>query len=266
MLDHNVPRVAGRVPSAEATDRNRWFVDHVEKPAAELEDFLRGTNLSLTGARVLDVGCGDGFIDIGLLRKFQPTKVMGVDLVPTDVDELQKLYVANFNEELPKNLTFGTCTPTTIPLPDESFDVVFSWSVFEHVTDPVAVFNEMHRLLRPGGFMFLQIWPLYRSQRGSHLWNWYPDGWEHMTRSHDELRDEIRLTLQNEPELLEATSIDFDSLNCITVDELQSALSSAGFKIRRVSFQADTIDVPESLLRYRLSDLAISGVKLLATR
>lgn len=266
MNDNNIPRVAGRTESSSAVDRTQWFLDHVEKPAAEIADFLQGTNLSLEGARVLDVGCGDGFIDLGIIRRFNPAKLMGVDLEMTNVEELRRLSMENFQQELPGNLSFGTCAPTTIALPDESFDVVMSWSVFEHVSNPVAVLSEIHRIIRPGGFMFLQIWPLYLSQRGSHLWNWYPEGWEHLTRDHDDLRAEMATELADAPELLSATNVDFNTLNKITVDELQMALSAAGFKIRRVGFQADVINIPESLLRYRLSDLALSGIKLVATR
>jgi ubiquinone/menaquinone biosynthesis C-methylase UbiE len=215
---------------------------------------------------VLDVGCGDGFIDLGIVKSFNPAKLMGMDLELTDVEQLRRLARENLNEELPSNLTFGTCAETTIPLPDESFDIVLSWSVFEHVSNPVAVLSEMRRILRPGGFMFLQIWPLYFSQRGSHLWNWYPEGWEHLTRFHQEIKSEVATELNDNQDLLEAMNIDFDTLNRITLDELQRSISAAGFKIRRIGLQADVIDIPESLLRYRLSDLAISGVKLIATR
>lgn len=38
-----------------------------------------------------------------------------------------------------------------IPYKDESFDVIFSNSVVEHLTDPEKYFQEVHRVLRPGG-------------------------------------------------------------------------------------------------------------------
>lgn len=42
-----------------------------------------------------------------------------------------------------------------IPYPDASFDLVFADNVLEHLADPVSVFHQVERVLRPGGrFLF----------------------------------------------------------------------------------------------------------------
>jgi 2-polyprenyl-3-methyl-5-hydroxy-6-metoxy-1,4-benzoquinol methylase len=85
----SAPEVAGRVKNSPSDKREKWFTQHVVNPAAEIADFLEGTNLSLTGARVLDVGCGDGFIDLGVIQKFQPSLLVGTDLFEVDVEDLE---------------------------------------------------------------------------------------------------------------------------------------------------------------------------------
>ena len=264
-MNDSAPEVGGRIKGASAELRQKWFLDHVEKPANEIAEFLSGTSVSLTGARVLDVGCGDGFIDLGVIRTFHPSLLVGTDLFPVDKEDLSQLSRTYLGSDLPDCLKFSECSETVLPFPDASFDFVMSWSVFEHVSDPVAVLREIRRVLRPGGYMFLQIWPLFHSQRGSHLWKWFPNGWEHLEKSLKELETDIVSQLSQTSELLDSTLIDLTTLNRLTLDQLQDSISAAGMNVCRVALQADTIDIPPSLLRYRLADLAVSGVKILAS-
>ena len=45
----------------------------------------------------------------------------------------------------------------SLPLRDESIDIVLSSDVFEHVRDDVSGFSEIARALRPGGYFILQV-------------------------------------------------------------------------------------------------------------
>jgi SAM-dependent methyltransferase len=51
--------------------------------------------------------------------------------------------------------------------PDNSFDVIFSSAVFEHIANPARVLHEVARVLRPGG-VFLCRLHLYTSDSGCH--------------------------------------------------------------------------------------------------
>lgn len=50
-----------------------------------------------------------------------------------------------------------SCDIHAIPLPDASFDCVFCTGTLEHVREPLRVMAEMHRLLRPGGVLHLEV-------------------------------------------------------------------------------------------------------------
>jgi SAM-dependent methyltransferase len=55
----------------------------------------------------------------------------------------------------------------TMSFPDSTFDLVYSFSVFEHLPDPVAVLGESIRVLRPGGMLSISV-HLYSSEGGCH--------------------------------------------------------------------------------------------------
>jgi SAM-dependent methyltransferase len=262
-VNGDAPKLAGRAPGGPEEERVVWFLDHVRGAAAEVRRFLVEAGLGLDGRRVLDLGCGDGFITLGLCLGSRPSRVVGTDIIPTDVGELAALSRSALQAELPEELSFETCGETMLPFEDASFDTVVSWSVFEHVARPVEVLREAHRVLRPGGHLFLQIWPLYHSEHGSHLWRWLGP-YEHLLRSAQSVRDHVAATDDLPAAALEATLVDFDTLNHMTLDRLQRSLVAAGFRIVRIELLSGTTHLPEGLEDIPLVDLLVAGVKLIA--
>jgi SAM-dependent methyltransferase len=59
---------------------------------------------------------------------------------------------------------------TRLDFPGASFDLVYSFNVFEHLGDPAATFSEMIRVLRPGGVAYVAFTGLRWSPHGGHLY------------------------------------------------------------------------------------------------
>ena len=61
-----------------------------------------------------------------------------------------------------------------IPLAENSIDAIICHSVLEHVRDPLLATKELHRILRPGGKIFVHVPSIYpyHARKGS-----YPDYW-----------------------------------------------------------------------------------------
>ena len=112
--------------------------------------------------RILDAGCGSGGIAVSFAEECQ--LAVGLDIKNKFVDAGQKLAR---ERDLP-NAVFVQGDGTALPFAPESFDLVLSHSVIEHVDSAERYLAECHRVLRPGGVLFLQT-PPYLSFAGSHL-------------------------------------------------------------------------------------------------
>jgi 2-polyprenyl-6-hydroxyphenyl methylase/3-demethylubiquinone-9 3-methyltransferase len=98
-----------------------------------------------TYARVLDVGCGAGFIANRLAR--DGYEVTGLDASP------ESLRVARLHDRTGSvRYEFGDAL--RLPYLDASFDAVCAMDFLEHVEEPGRVVREAARVLRPGGLFF----------------------------------------------------------------------------------------------------------------
>jgi SAM-dependent methyltransferase len=108
----------------------------------------------LSQQTVLDMGCGPGFYT----RAFRSA---GAKVIPLDNSEEE----LEFGGRKPEGAILADATDT--PLDDDSVEGVFSSNMLEHTPDPDAVFDEIERVLRPGGWAYLS-WTNWLSPWGGH--------------------------------------------------------------------------------------------------
>ena len=253
----------GRVPTAPEPKRSPeavWFRDHFFEAADQVLDFV-----GLEGKAVADIGSGDGIIDLALMLRGRPRELVGYDVNPTQVDHL--LDVARRHAgvtALPAGLSFRASEPERIDGPDAAYDVVLTWSVFEHARDPRGLLREMRRIVRDDGVLFLQLWPFYHSHRGSHLWDWFPEPYHHLGQSLEEIEAGVRAGGRHGEAWAEYMLAEYRTLNQVTIDELGDAVRAAGFSVRELELITHRSTVPAGLDEFPLSVLGVGGVKLLA--
>ena len=118
--------------------------------AAHDEVYLRHyvelvTRYAPSGSKILDLGCGNG-ISARLLN------LAGYDVVGTDISPLFLEEARNW--ENPK-LRYQVCDVLELPFDNDSFDVICSNELIEHLPDVETALQEMIRVVRKGGKVVL---------------------------------------------------------------------------------------------------------------
>ena len=100
-------------------------------------------------SKILDLGCGNG-ISSRLLNR------AGFDVVGTDISPLFLEDARNWESlhDKPK-LRYQVCDVLELPFEDESFDVICSNELIEHLPDVETALKEMVRVVRKGGRVVL---------------------------------------------------------------------------------------------------------------
>jgi 2-polyprenyl-6-hydroxyphenyl methylase/3-demethylubiquinone-9 3-methyltransferase len=134
----------------------RWYTDDTN-PVALLRaeghlklDYIQRllNRLHVPGnARILDVGCGGGFLT-------NPLAASGYQMTGVDLST-SSLVTAKAHASNPLNPVYHIADAYNLPETNQSFDVVLMMDFLEHVDNPDLAIAEAARALRPGGiFVF----------------------------------------------------------------------------------------------------------------
>jgi SAM-dependent methyltransferase len=101
--------------------------------------------------RVLEIGCGNGadgvrFAEHGAIYT-------GVDLTERAIEASRRHF-----ELLNLAGTFQVENAESLTFPDESFDMVYSYGVLHHTPNPAKAFQEVYRILKPGGKAIVMLY------------------------------------------------------------------------------------------------------------
>lgn len=111
-----------------------------------------------------DIGCGSGFFSIPFIKETLG-KNNGINVKVYAVD-ISKEMLERFRDKLKESLG-GNDMPgvetvesseTAIPIKDASMDILLVAHVFHEVADKKSYINEIKRILKPGGVIFLVDW------------------------------------------------------------------------------------------------------------
>jgi 2-polyprenyl-6-hydroxyphenyl methylase/3-demethylubiquinone-9 3-methyltransferase len=107
---------------------------------------------SLTGLRILDIGCGGGVLSEPLARL--GASVVGADPSDSNIAVAQS-HAAQSGLTIDYRCTTAEAMAETLAEAGENFDIVLAMEVIEHVADVGLFVDRAASLVKPGGLMFV---------------------------------------------------------------------------------------------------------------
>lgn len=115
--------------------------------------------------RLLQVGCRTGgFLEMAACS--------GYDAAGTDVAFRWLAVAGRRLESAGAEAALACANAEHLPLPDACVDIVVAADVLQHLADPAAAFRQFHRVLRPGGGLYLVTPNRFSVGPEPHTWIW----------------------------------------------------------------------------------------------
>ncbi len=116
-------------------------------------------------ASVLEVGCGTGATGALALQSGRAGRYTGVELLPEAAEEARDVL---------SEVIVGDVEKLEFDWRPAQFDVLILSEVLEHLREPGAVLNKLHRYVRPGGLVLasspnISHWRVIRELAGGHF-------------------------------------------------------------------------------------------------
>ena len=103
------------------------------------------------GGRVLDIGCGSGWLALELGRRGQ--RVDAYDISPKSIALAKRMLAENPYKDGFGEVNYYLQDVTEVDLGAEKYDAVSGWSAFHHLHDLQAFMQRVWRALKPGGIV-----------------------------------------------------------------------------------------------------------------
>jgi SAM-dependent methyltransferase len=141
----------------------RWHAEGIPWPGSVLYNVISQTEifsrhyalvsdhvgLYCCAGSILDIGTGPGWLLVAMRRSLSQLELAGVDISPA--------MVATAKENMKKAgydavIDLKVAAAEALPFPDVSFNAVVSTGSLHHWKNPLAALNEVHRVLKAGGY------------------------------------------------------------------------------------------------------------------
>lgn len=237
---------AKAVIKVPAIDEGQKHIKKQTKAIKRIENFLQTHSFSFADKEILEIGAFDGsssyaFADFGAKRVLAtdiaayyinqtPGGVITDDAVSEKNKELQQIrdaYSKVIDQKNTSKVSFIEDDITVSSVASESMDVVVSWEVLEHITEPNEAFKQIARILKKGGFAFHEYNPFF-SVDGGHSLCTLDFPWGHARLTDEDFERYIKEYRPVEKDV--SLSFFRNNLNRMTMANLKHYMEQNGLK------------------------------------
>jgi len=224
-------------PSQEKVIR---IIDQAKTSVQSCLELLRKHSIDIKGKNILEVGCYNGAKAFQLLQ-LGICSVTGSDMSryylskessqnSNYLDKLREFFGKQIlSDENTKNkVEFVEDDICQSKLPLESYDVIVSWDVLEHISNPRAAIQNIYNLLKPEGITY-HVYHSFFCLTGGHGFCTLDFPWGHTRLNSEDFARYVKHWRPDEAEL----SLKYynNSLNRLTIGDFESYCRSVGFQI-----------------------------------
>ena len=148
-LDPKQANVLYHDAAAKAYD-SKWAISFEPRSTRYVRDRAKWMLPSDRYRRVLEIGCGTGFLILNLWLAGFVEEAHACDISAGMLE-----VCAESARRLGCDLKLRVADAERLPYEDGEFDLVVGHAVLHHLPEPEAALGEMHRVLRPGGAVWI---------------------------------------------------------------------------------------------------------------
>ncbi len=213
--------------------------------AHKLQSYATRFGKPIHKAHILEIGCNTGaasyhLAQLGALKvtgtEFNGYKVESIQNTQTTQQALEEVdanlhymrSVLSQSFSQKDNVTFINDDICNSQLPHNSYDIICSFDVLEHLHNTAQAFKSMALLLKPGGLIIHDYNPFF-ALNGGHSLCTLDFEWGHARLNNTDFETYISMYRPNEYE--QALAFYYKGLNRVTIHEMQSHIIDAGLTI-----------------------------------
>ena len=131
-----------------------WGKGYLSPGGSDEIDQIIG-ELDLSNKKILDIGCGCGGAVFHILEKHNAAEAVGFDVEPLVIEQANTFAL---EKGLSEKALFKSIMPGQLDVDDSSFDAIFSKEAFIHIPNKIELMSDIHRILKPGGYLAVGDW------------------------------------------------------------------------------------------------------------